>query len=229
MKNDALPAAPSPYRLIVFDWDGTLMDSIATIVACAVRAACDIGAEDEGTAERVRAAIGLALDQTAHRVLPGGDETQRAAWIERYRHHWLDSFRDRPLLFPGVEPMLEELAGAGYWLAVATGKSRAGLDRDLEGTGQRTRFLATRTVSEAPSKPQPQMLLGILDELGVGRREALMVGDTTFDLDMARNAGVDAVAVLTGSHDRAVLLASQPVACLDSAVGLPAWLAGRRS
>ncbi len=217
-------APPSPYRLIVFDWDGTLMDSISTIVACAVQAACDIGAEDEGTAERVRAAIGLALDHTAHRVLPGGTDAQRAAWIERYRHHWLDSFRDRPLLFPGVEAMLEQLAGAGYWLAVATGKSRQGLDRDLAGTGQGQRFLATRTVSEAPSKPQPQMLLGILDELGVDRRQALMVGDTTFDLDMAKNAGVDAVAVLTGSHDREILLASQPIACLPAAVELPAWL-----
>lgn len=227
MMNDNAP--PSAYRLIVFDWDGTLMDSISTIVACAVHAARDLGAEDEGTGVRVRAAIGLALDRTAHHVLPGGDAAQRAAWIERYRHLWLDGYRDRPLLFPGAAAMLEELSAAGYWLAVATGKGRAGLDRDLEATGQRGLFQTTRTVNEAPGKPHPQMLLDILGELGVDRRQALMVGDTTFDLDMARNAGVDAVAVLCGSHDRDGLLASQPVACLGSAAELPAWLAGRRS
>lgn len=218
---------PSPYRLIVFDWDGTLMDSISTIVACAVHAACDIGAEDEGTADRIRAAIGLALDQTAFRVLPQGTDAQRAAWVERYRHHWIDSYRDRPVLFSGVAELLDRLEGDGYWLAIATGKSRAGLDRDLEATGQRGRFLTTRTVSEAPSKPRPEMLLGILDELGVGRREALMVGDTTFDLDMANNAGIGGVGVLTGSHDREVLLASRPLVCLDAATALPGWLAGR--
>lgn len=217
-----------PYRLIVFDWDGTLMDSIATIVACAVHAARDVGAEDEGTAARSRAAIGLGLDHTAREVLPQAGEAQREAWIERYRHHWLDTYRDRPLLFPGVTPMLEELQEAGYWLAVATGKSRRGLDRELETTGHGRFFLATRTVSEAQSKPHPQMLLDILDELGVDRRQALMLGDTTFDLDMASNAGVAAVGVLTGSHDHHRLLACGPLSCLPAAVDLPGWLAGRR-
>lgn len=214
-----------PYRLIVFDWDGTLMDSISTIVACAVRAAEDVDAADAGTAMRIRDAIGLGLDQTASQVLPGSTEALRAAWVERYRHHWLNGFRDRPLLFPGVEAALETLANEGYWLAVATGKSRNGLDRDLDGTGLGHRFLTTRTVNESPGKPDPRMLLDILDELGVGRREALMVGDTTFDLDMAKNAGVASVGVLSGSHSRERLLPSEPLVCLETATVLPGWLA----
>ncbi len=215
----------NPYRLIVFDWDGTLMDSIGTIVGCAVRAARDVGAEDEGTAGRIRAAIGLALDHTARHVLPEASEDLREAWIERYRHHWLDQQPRAGFAFPGVTPMLETLRGAGYWLAVATGKNRRGLDREFEATGHGHFFLATRTVSEAQSKPHPEMLEGLLAELGVDRREALMVGDTSFDLDMAKNAGVDAVGVLTGSHDRDLLLGCGPVCCLESAVA-PAGLAG---
>jgi phosphoglycolate phosphatase len=217
------------YRLIVFDWDGTLMDSIATIVACATTAAGDVGAGDEGTPVRSRRAIGLGLDDTARHILPGASDELRAAWVERYRHLWFASFRDRPLCFEGVGRMLETLAADGYWLAVATGKSRRGLDRDLEVTGHGKFFLATRTVNEALGKPHPQMLLDILDELGVDRSEALMVGDTTFDLEMAKNAGVAAVAVLSGSHDRETLLACGPVACLEAATELPAWLEGQAS
>ncbi len=219
--------AKLPYRLIVFDWDGTLMDSISTIVTCALAAVRDVQLEDEGSAARIREAIGLGLDQTSAHVLPHADARQRAAWIERYRFHWLDTHRHQPVLFPGAKETIGSLVASGYWLAVATGKSRAGLDRDLHGTGQAPHFLATRTVSEAPSKPDPRMLLGILDELGVDRREALMVGDTTFDLDMARNAGMAAVGVLSGSHDEDRLIASQPLTCLASATDLPAWLASR--
>lgn len=221
-------SAKPRYRLIVFDWDGTLMDSIATIVACATEAARDVGVCDEGTPARSRQAIGLGLDDTARHILPKANGEVRAAWVERYRHHWFAGYRDRPICFDGVGELLAALADGGYWLAVATGKSRKGLDRDLEVTGHGKFFLATRTVNEALSKPHPQMLLDILDELGVDRSEALMVGDTTYDLDMAKNAGVAAVAVLTGSHDRGTLLASGPVACLDAATQLPDWLAGQR-
>lgn len=217
----------NPYRLIVFDWDGTLMDSIGTIVGCAVRAAHDVGAADAGTAERIRAAIGLALDHTARHVLPEATEELRGAWIERYRHHWLDSSREQAVFFPGVTPMLETLQGAGYWLAVATGKNRRGLEREFEATGHGRFFLASRTVTEAPSKPHPEMLESLLAELGVDRRAALMVGDTTFDLDMAKNAGVDAVGVLSGSHERDRLLGCGPLCCLESAAHLPDWLARR--
>jgi phosphoglycolate phosphatase len=217
------------YRLIVFDWDGTLMDSIATIVACATEAASDVGHRDEGTSARSRQAIGLGLDDTARHILPGSSEEVRAAWVERYRHHWFATYREKPICFDGVGSLLEELEKAGYWLAVATGKSRKGLDRDLEVTGHGKFFLSTRTVNEAASKPDPQMLLDILDELGVGRSEALMVGDTTYDLEMAKNAGVAAVAVLTGSHDRETLLACRPVACLEAATELPGWLEGQAS
>jgi phosphoglycolate phosphatase len=220
-------SAKPRYRLIVFDWDGTLMDSIATIVACAAQAARDVGGSDPGTSVRSRQAIGLALDETARHILPGASDEVRAAWVERYRHHWFATYRDQPICFDGVGTLLEALAGEGYWLAVATGKSRKGLDRDLEVTGHGKYFLSTRTVNEGPSKPHPGMLIDILGELGVDRREALMVGDTTFDLQMACSAGVDAVAVLTGSHDRDALLACGPVACLSAATELPAWLAGR--
>jgi phosphoglycolate phosphatase len=216
-----------PYRLIVFDWDGTLMDSIATIVACADHARRDVGAEQEGFDRLIREGIGLGLDALVARILPAADATLRGAWVERYRFRWLESYRDRSFLLQGAQDAIEQLAVAGYWLAIATGKGRTGLDRDLDTCGLRPRFLATRTVNESPGKPDPAMLLEILDELGVDRRQALMVGDTTFDLDMAANAGVDSVAVLSGSHDCPTLLARGPKACLTGVHELPLWLAGR--
>jgi phosphoglycolate phosphatase len=217
----------NPPRLLVFDWDGTLMDSVGTIVACtrAVLKELDLGELPE---ERLRDPIGLGLRETIEFLVPGCDDELFERIVESYRRHWYLSFRDRPVLFSGVEEMLRGLAEEGYLLAVATGKSRRGLDHSLEQTGLRGLFHSTRTADEALSKPHPQMLLDILDDLGVKPAEAVMIGDTTFDLEMARNAGTGGIGVCSGSHCREELQRLTPLACLERVVELPDWLAAVR-
>lgn len=214
----------STLKLMVFDWDGTLMDSVGAIVGCtrAVIAELALGEADETT---IRGTVGLGLRETVDLLLPGCDDAHFEVVRECYRRHWVETFRDRPLLFPGVRDMLGELARSGYLLAVATGKSRRGLEHVLEQTGLRGHFHATRTADEAFSKPHPQMLLDLLDQLGVSPREALMVGDSIYDLRMAAQAGAQAVAVLTGAHSPEELAAEAPRVLLDQVAELPAWLA----
>lgn len=219
---------PHRIQLLVFDWDGTLMDSVATIVACTQAAMSDLGFGELPEAT-IRGTIGLGLRETAEILHPGCDDELFARIMESYRKHWFGSgYRDRPVLFRGVGPMLHALAEQGFLLAVATGKSRRGLDHVLEQTGLDSVFHATRTVDEAFSKPHPQMLLDILSDLGVRPEEALMIGDTTFDLEMARNARTASLGVCTGSHCREELERWNPVACLEEVVELPGWLAALR-
>jgi phosphoglycolate phosphatase len=220
-----MPADAHPFRLLVFDWDGTLMDSIGSIVAC-TRAVMDelgLGGVKE---ETIRGTIGLGLRETVDILCPGGGDVMFSRILESYREHWVTTWRDRPVLFDGVREMLEALADEGYLLAVATGKSRRGLEFVLEQTGLAGFFHATRTVDEALSKPHPQMLLDILDELGVRPRSALMIGDTTYDLEMARSAGTPALGVCSGSHCREELEQVAPLACLAGVGELRSWLAG---
>ena len=214
------------FHLLVFDWDGTLMDSVATIVACtrAVIHELDLPVPPE---ETIRGTIGLGLRDVIEALCPGADEALFGRIVDCYRRQWFATYRDQPLLFPGVDAMLRELAGAGYLLGVATGKSRRGLDYALETSGLAEVFHATRTADEARSKPHPQMLLDILDDLGVAPREAVMIGDTTYDLEMARSARTAGLAVLSGSHGREELERLAPLACLPSVTDVPAWLGGR--
>lgn len=212
------------YDLIVFDWDGTIMDSLGAIVECAQVSLRELELP-EVPAERIRGGIGLGLDATVERLLPDETPGVRRRWVKCYRHHWIETYHARPAILPGAEETVRSLHGEEYWLAVATGKSRRGLERDLDLTGMGELFLSTRTVDEAPSKPHPRMLLDLMDELGVRAERTLMIGDTTYDLEMARNAGVTGVGVLTGGHDRETLLGVDAVACLDAASDLPRWLA----
>ena len=213
------------FRLLVFDWDGTLMDSVATIVACTRAVICELGLPVPPE-ETIRGTIGLGLRDVIEALCPGADEALFGRIVDCYRRQWFATYRDQPLLFPGVEAMLRELAGAGYLLGVATGKSRRGLDYALETSGLAEVFHATRTADEARSKPHPQMLLDILDDLGVAPGEAVMIGDTTYDLEMARSARTAGLAVLSGSHSREELERLAPLACLPSVTDLPAWLGG---
>jgi len=216
---------PDPaLKLLVFDWDGTLMDSVGSIVGCtqAVIADLGLGEADETT---IRGTVGLGLRETVDKLVPDCDDALYEVVLECYRRHWVATFRDQPLLFPGVRGMLGELAQTGYLLAVATGKSRRGLEHALDQTGLRGHFHASRTADEALSKPHPQMLLDILDQLGVRPRAAVMVGDSIYDLRMAANAGTHGVAVLSGAHGRAELAAEAPRVLLEQIAELPAWLA----
>jgi phosphoglycolate phosphatase len=226
LRPPTMPLDPHHFRLLVFDWDGTLMDSIGTIVACtqATIRELELGELPEKT---IRGMIGLGLRETIEILSPGCDERLFGQILEAYRNHWHSTYRDMPLLFAGVGEMLRDLAAEGYLLAVATGKSRRGLDYALEQTGLRPLFHATRTVDEAFSKPHPKMLLDILDEMGVAPGDAVMIGDTTYDLEMARSARTHAVGVCSGGHGREELLELEPLACLDQVVDLGTWLAAR--
>lgn len=210
------------FDLVVFDWDGTLMDSAAAIAA-AIQAAClDLGfaVPDD---ERASHVIGLGLHDAIQHVLPGLAVSEYGRMIERYRHHYLS--RDTELgLFAGTRELLADLRTRGHLLAVATGKSRAGLSRALEAAALESFFHATRCADETASKPAPDMLLALMAELQVAPARTLMIGDTTHDLQMAANAGVAAVAVHHGAHPLEQLAALEPLAVLPSTAALGRWL-----
>lgn len=215
-----------PFRLLVFDWDGTLMDSIGTIVDCTRAAFEEIEEVEAPPMDRIRESIGMGLVETMQYHFPHWEERLSARLVENYRRLWRAEYKDRVTLFPGSFATVAALHAAGYLLGVATAKGRSGLERELDATGLRPFFHATRTVDEAPSKPAPGMLLGLFDELGVASDDALMIGDTSFDLEMARNAGCASVGVLTGAQTARHLEPLGPLAVLANVSELPAWLAG---
>jgi phosphoglycolate phosphatase len=212
-----------PYSLIVFDWDGTLMDSEAKIVRCVQAAAADIGIPDPGSGA-IRNIIGLGLREAMCTLFPNETDARRADLTDRYRVHFLERDETAMPLFPGVADGLHELAARGYLLAVATGKSRRGLDRVLDETGTRHLFTVSRCADEAYSKPHPQMLEEILDYTGRTAAQSLMVGDTEYDMQMARNARVAGLGVSYGVHARERLLDNGALAVADSFPEVCAWL-----
>jgi len=222
----ARPRGRADLRLVVFDWDGTLMDSIGTIVECTLAAVADVPGVVAPPAETIRHSIGLGLHETMERFFPGGDPALFERVIEAYRNRWLAEYKGRAALIPGAREAVVRVREAGYLVAVATAKSRAGLDRELGQTGLAAVVDASRTVTEAPSKPDPGMLLQIFGELEVAAHQAVMVGDTAWDLEMARNAGSHSIGVLSGGHSREQLAPLASLACLDSVATLPGWLTG---
>ncbi|NJD24568.1 MAG: HAD-IIIA family hydrolase [Betaproteobacteria bacterium] len=211
------------YPLVVFDWDGTILDSAGAIVRAIQSACIDLGLPPPPD-ERARHVIGLGLADAMRHAVPDLEPGRYAAMVERYRHHYLSG--DHALtLFPEIPELLAELQERGCLLAVATGKSRAGLDRALAHSGLRSFFAASRCADECRSKPDPQMLEELLDEFGLPATAAVMIGDTSHDLLMASNAGVDALAVTYGAHPHDHLAEHGPLACLHSVAGLRQWLA----
>jgi len=210
------------FDLLVFDWDGTLLDSTGAIVD-AVRAACrDLG-QPEPSAEHARQVIGLGLADALRHSVPGLSEDQFPQMVERYRHHYLS--RDRELqLFAGAPELIAQLHASGFLLAVATGKSRQGLDRAMSHCGLGLYFSASRCADECFSKPHPQMLDELMAKFAVPPERTLMIGDTTHDLQMAINAGVAGVAVDYGAHSAQTLAALNPLARLHSIAELARWL-----
>lgn len=210
------------FDLLVFDWDGTLLDSTAAIVD-AVQAACrDLG-QPEPSDEQARHAIGLGLADALRHSVPGLSVERFPQMLERYRHHYLA--RDHELhLFDGAAELIAQLHAAGFLLAVATGKSRQGLDRALSYCGLGIYFSASRCADECFSKPHPQMLDELMVEFAVPPERTLMIGDTTHDLQMAINAGVAGLAVDYGAHPAKALDALNPLARLHTIVELAHWL-----
>ena len=210
------------FDLIVFDWDGTLMDS-AGVIAASIQAACrDLGLA-EPSEQAARHIIGLGLNEAIAHLLPALPAADYPRMVERYRHHYLGKDQDIPL-FSGAERVVHDLHAAGFLLGVATGKSRRGLDRVLDHTGLRAYFHATRCADECFSKPHPEMLEQLMNQLGATRQRTLMIGDTSHDLQMAQNAGVPSLAVSYGAHLRADLLTHTPLACVDSILEMETWL-----
>ena len=213
------------FELVVFDWDGTLMDSESRIVTCMQRAASQVGVAVPDNAA-ARDVIGLGLIEAVQRLFPVADAPAVAALVDAYRAHWLGDEVVPAPMFAGAGEMIERLFDAGVLLAVATGKSRRGLDKALEESGLGRFFHATRCADEAFSKPHPQMLQDILTDLDTTAGRAVMVGDTEYDMQMARNAGVSAVAVSHGVHAPSRLLANGADACFDDLFQLSDWLHG---
>ena len=214
---------PRQFDLLIFDWDGTLMDSAGVIVDSIQRACEDIGLAAPGE-RAARQIIGLGLIQALQTLLPDLPADDYPRLVERYRHHYLGRDADIPL-FAGVPEALDELHAGGFALAVATGKSRVGLARALEASGLGPRFAATRCADQTHSKPHPAMVLELIDELGADPARTLVIGDTSHDLLMAANAGVASLGVTYGAHEAGDLAPHAPLALLDSFTEVRAWLA----
>lgn len=209
------------YRLLVFDWDGTVIDSASTIAECIRDASRDLGLEVPDR-ERASHVIGLGLHEALRLAVPGLPASRYPEFVESYRRHFLER-KDRMLLFDGMRQLLDELSKT-HLLAIATGKSRRGLDRDLDYHGLKRLFVASRCADETNPKPHPAMLLELMSELEVTDKQTLMIGDTSHDMDMARAAEVDALAVTYGAHPEAGLRACLPLHCVADVPSLARWL-----
>jgi len=211
------------YSLIIFDWDGTLMDSEAHIVE-SMQAAMLEQQLEVLSATTVRNIIGLGLPEAVHTLYPDLPEEPRKALCEGYSHHFVAGNPATLELFPEAEVVLTDLKAAGLRLAVATGKTRKGLDRLLAYNNWHSYFHGSRCADETSSKPHPQMLHELLAEFDCPPEQALMVGDTEFDLAMAANAGIDSVGVSYGVHDVPRLQQYRPRLVIDHLTELRDWL-----
>ncbi len=201
--------------LVIFDWDGTILDSLAKIARCMQLAAVDAGlppcSDDE-----VHGIIGLGLPEAVMTLYPEAQETHKEALRLRYSHHFVIEDQAPCEFYPGAEETLHALKTGGHHIAVATGKSRNGLNRVLSGLGWENFFHASRCADETSSKPDPLMLSELLDETGYSVADAIMVGDTEFDLAMAARLGMRRVGVSYGAHSHQRLSNHRPEAIIDN-------------
>ena len=210
------------FDLIAFDWDGTLFDSTKIIVRCIQAAVLDVGGNKPSDKDAAYV-IGLGLMQALAHAAPDVPPEKYPALGERYRHHYALHFDDLSL-FDGVLGLLDELKARGYRLAVATGKSRRGLDEVLHSVELRGRFDSSRTADETAGKPHPRMLHELMEEFNLPADRVLMVGDTTHDLQMALNAGCPSVGVSYGAHEPEAFVALKPRFVAHSVQELHSWL-----
>lgn len=213
---------PRECELVIFDWDGTVVDSTPTIAQAILNACSDIGVhvKDPQSASYV---IGLGLQDALSHVAPGLTDQQQHALIDRFRHHYLS--RDQSLRpFPGITAVLDAIRESGLPLAVATGKSRAGLERAFDATSTRHFFETSRCADETDPKPAPAMVFEICAELSIDPAAALVIGDTTHDIFMARSAGASALAVAYGAHRKEELLEADPLGLMHSVTELHDWI-----
>lgn len=213
---------PAQFDLIVFDWDGTLFDSTAIITRCIQAAVLDVGGAKPSD-EAASFVIGMGLQQALAHAAPDVPPSQWKVLGERYRHHYFQH-QDDISLFDGVLSMLHDLKARHHWLAIATGKSRRGLDEALHAVELKGLFDGSRTADETAGKPHPRMLLELMGEFGVDPSRTLMIGDTTHDLQLAVNAGCASVAVSYGAHKCDGFQSLGPLLIAHSVNELHRWL-----
>ncbi|WP_395702974.1 HAD family hydrolase [Aquabacterium sp.] len=217
-----MSSRPRRFDLIVFDWDGTLFDSTALIVR-SIQAACqDIGVPVPSDADAAYV-IGLGLRDALQHAVPGLPESRYPELGQRYRHHYF-ARQHELVLFPGTLDMLRALKTRNHWLAVATGKSRRGLDEALQTVQLKGVFDGTRTADETASKPDPLMLQQLMREFGTEPERTLMIGDTTHDLMLAANAGTASIGVSYGAHAPEAFAELGPLFVAHSTADLHDWL-----
>lgn len=210
------------FDLIVFDWDGTLMDSTTLISECIQEAAANMGLPVPDT-ETAKSIIGLGILDSTRTLFPGLDAAAQVEFARIYRQLYVPRDHEAPL-YPGVRELLAELQAPERFLAVATGKPRVGLERAFGYTGLKPLFNFTRCADEGFPKPHPEMLLKLMEFAVVPPTRTLMIGDTTHDLELAGNAGVASLAITHGAHPRAALARHSSLALVDSIGELAAWM-----
>jgi phosphoglycolate phosphatase len=207
------------YKLIIFDWDGTLMDSVARI-ATSMQASARIINMEVPTFDQAKQIIGLSLPKAIPILFPNCTNEQEMLLVEQYKHHYVEINTTPTPMFANALNLLSELKDNNKLLAVATGKARAGLQRVWHASGTEHFFHASRCSDESLSKPNPDMINSLLAELDIKAHEAVMIGDTSYDMEMAQRAGVDRIGVTFGVHDHLILSQHQPMAIVDSLVDL---------
>lgn len=213
------------YAAVLFDWDGTVMDSTYSIASSIQLASADLELPVPSI-QQASWVIGLSLESALYRAVPDLTAEQMPLFLERYRYHFMQ--RDPHIkLFDGILPFMGELRGRQIALGVATGKSRQGLDRVLQQVNLSTFFDATRCADETRSKPDPEMLHQLLAELMLEPEQVLMVGDTVHDIHMAANAGMDSIAVTYGAHDPQTLAKAEPTVMVDNVAQMRDWVLAR--
>lgn len=213
------------HQLLIFDWDGTLSDSAAQIVNAMQGAIRGLSLPPR-TDESIRELIGLGLNEALGRLYPEIELRHLQSLLSSYRAQWLSEGAGEAPLFPGALAALQQLHAAGHRIAIATGKSRKGLNRSLRHHAELNQLVySSRCADETASKPDPLMLRELLDEHELPADAALMIGDTEYDLEMARSIGMAGVGVTCGVHDGGRLQRSGAHALLDDVSHLPAWLA----
>jgi phosphoglycolate phosphatase len=216
-----------PYSLVIFDWDGTLMDSAAHITQCMHKAIACVNTEPRTDAE-IRNIIGLGMEEAVRHLYPQATPLLVRQVIDEFRQEFVVRSQHASSLFAGAHDMLHQLSAKGYTLAVATGKSRRGLDKVLDETGLGALFAITRCADETRSKPHPQMLEEILTDYDAKPHDAIMIGDSEYDLLMAQAIGMDSLAVSYGVHELERLLRHQPRGYVDDVAHIPNWLAQQK-
>ncbi len=205
----------SKYKLVIFDWDGTLMDSVDRIVSCLSTSAELCGLPEHSFGE-LKQVIGLSLEKCFEHLYSEQENELFPAWAKHYKEQFVTHDTTPSTLYNGVLPMLSWLQQQNKLIAVATGKSRHGLDRVLQESGTAHCFVTSRCADETRSKPDPLMLKEILAELNVEPHDAIMIGDTSHDMKLANNANIDVIGITWGVHCADVLNQYNPIAIIDT-------------